>query len=112
MDILKKSEKELQFNVRGRHTTVYPVSLPPLLDRKIMEAAVARFQYLVAEGLQKVWDSRAERELDSKNLVFDPRVSLESHMSAASNTPTIGAPANQGASVGFWANIFSIITRR
>ena len=77
------------FCVRGRHSTVHPVHLPPWLDDRVVSYLVKRYEDLLYEALCEMWRRKEEASLGTSW----PRISMESHTSA---TGSVKSSHSQG----------------
>lgn len=85
MDVLRVSYSvPNDFLVRGRHSTIYPVLLPPCLEQRQVEDLVARFErylYTALVALETTPDPNRHRPAKSID-------SIESILSRISDAPS------------------------
>jgi hypothetical protein len=65
-DILSEKHKELErtqmYNIRGRHSTIYPVQLPAWTSPDVVEELIKRFREHLRNKLIKMKDQQKMRE--------------------------------------------------
>jgi hypothetical protein len=49
---------KLKYNIDGRHSTIFPIQLPPLLSPKVVEEMVKKFENYLLIELQTLEENR------------------------------------------------------
>ena len=92
LDVLRGNSED--FEVRGRHTTIYPVELPPWLPTEYMEQMVTRLRKYLTDELiiMMAQDADSEEAEASETHSRTPSLQSDSGYSTTSDDSILHVP--------------------